>query len=92
MRQIDTEPIIDQLTRWKGVHNEENARFHQLEKLRERLIQDDQALSEFIDQHPQADVQQLRTLIRNARKEADANKPPKSSRELFRLLREIHGY
>jgi ribosome-associated protein len=33
----------------------------------------------------------MRTLIRNARKEADAGKPPKSSRELFRLLREQNG-
>jgi len=35
------------------------------------------------------DSQQIRTLIRNARREASANKPPKSSRELFKLLREI---
>lgn len=92
MREIDTDPIADQLARWKGVHNEENARFHQLEKLRERLLADDQALSAFISEHPQAEVQQLRNLIRNARKEAANNKPPKSSRELFKLLREISGY
>jgi ribosome-associated protein len=31
----------------------------------------------------------LRTLIRNAQKEQLANKPPKSSREIFKLLRDI---
>jgi ribosome-associated protein len=88
MREIDTAPIADQLERWKGSHQEENAHFHRLEKLRERLLQDDAALSEYLGSHPEADSQQLRTLIRNARKEAAAAKPPKSSRELFKLLRE----
>lgn len=92
MRSIDTDPISDQLARWKGLHGEENARFHQLEKLRERLLADDQTLSPFIAEHPQADVQELRTLIRNARKETAAGKPPRSSRELFKRLREILGY
>ncbi len=89
MREVDTVPIADQLARWKGAHQEENAHFHRLEKLRERLLQDDAALSDFLRNHPEADSQQIRALIRNARKEADAGKPPKSSRELFKLLREL---
>lgn len=88
MRDIDTAPIADQLARWKGGHQEENAHFHRLEKLRERLLQDDAALSDYLRDHPSADSQQMRTLIRNARKEAEAGKPPKSTRELFKLLRE----
>jgi ribosome-associated protein len=88
MREIDTAPIAEQLERWKGTHQEENAHFHRLEKLRERLLQDDGVLAEYLREHPQVDSQQIRTLIRNARKEAEAGKPPKSSRELFRLLRE----
>jgi ribosome-associated protein len=87
MREIDTAPIADQLERWKGSHQEENAHFHQLEKLRARLLEDDSALADYLHQHPHADIQQLRTLIRNARREAAAGKPPKSSRELFKLLR-----
>jgi ribosome-associated protein len=46
-------------------------------------------LAQFIAQFPSVDSQQLRTLIRNARKEAQQNKPPKSSRLLFKLLREV---
>lgn len=92
MREIDTTHIADQLARWKGSHQEENAQFHQLEKLRARLLDDDSALSDYLTAHPNADSQQLRTLIRNARKEAAAGKPPKSSRELFKVLRELSGH
>lgn len=89
MREVDTAPIIDQLQRWEGKHNAENAYFHQLENWRNRLIADESSLSEFIQANPGAEIQQLRNLIRNAKRELDANKPPKSSRELFKLLREI---
>jgi ribosome-associated protein len=89
MREIDTAPIIEQLARWDGKHTAENAYFHGLERWRERLIHDSDALSEFMARHPATDSQQLRSLIRNAQKELASNKPPKSSRELFKLLREI---
>ena len=89
MREIDTAPITEQLARWDGKHTAENAYFHGLERWRDRLITDSNALSEFIALHPATDSQQLRTLIRNAQKEQAANKPPKSSREIFKLLREI---
>lgn len=89
MRDIDVTPIVDQLARWEGKHNEENARFHALERWRERLLSDTQAVSDFLMRYPHADSQQLRTLIRNAQKETAANKPPKSSRELFQLIRQV---
>lgn len=89
MREIDTTPISEQLARWDGKHTAENAYFHGLERWRERLIQDTQAISDFIARYPATDSQQLRSLTRNAQKEAAAGKPPKSSRELFKLLREI---
>jgi ribosome-associated protein len=38
---------------------------------------------------PDADRQQLRSLIRNAKKEKEGNKPPKSSRLIFQYLREL---
>jgi len=89
MREIDTAPIIEQFARWDGKHTAENAYFHGLERWRDRLINDANALSEFIALHPNTDSQQLRTLIRNAQKELAAGKPPKSSREIFKLLRDI---
>jgi ribosome-associated protein len=89
MRDIDISPIVDQLQRWEGKHNEESAKFHTLERWRERLLTDEKAISEYIIANPQVDSQQLRTLIRNAQREEVAQKPPKSSRELFKLLREV---
>lgn len=89
MRSIDANPIRSQLDIWNSGHQQETAAMHRLEDWRRRLIEDDTALVEFLNLHPAEDMQHLRTLIRNARKEAAANKPPKSSRELFRLLREM---
>ncbi|MFJ5445949.1 ribosome biogenesis factor YjgA [Methylobacillus methanolivorans] len=89
MRDIDTAPIVDQLQRWEGSHNEENARFHRLEQWRTRLLEDEAALAEFINEYPNTEAQQIRNLIRNARREHAADKPPKSSRELFKLIRGI---
>ncbi len=89
MREIDNAPILEQLARWDGKHTAENAYFHGLERWRDRMIADTDVLAEFIALYPQTDIQQLRTLIRNAQKELAAGKPPKSSREIFRLLREV---
>lgn len=89
MREIDNAPILEQLSRWDGKHTAENAYFHGLERWRDRMIADSNVLAEFIALHPKTDIQQLRTLIRNAQKELATNKPPKSSREIFKVLREI---
>jgi ribosome-associated protein len=89
MRDVDSAPIITQLAAWEGKNTEENARFHTMERWRTRLIGDPKALPEFLTAFPQADIQLLRTLIRNAQKEEAAQKPPKSSREIFKLIREL---
>lgn len=89
MRNVDVAPILEQFEKWDGKNNEENAYFHRLENWRSRLINEDNALAEFMSEHPNIETQQIRTLIRNAKREQAQNKPPKSSRELFKLLREI---
>jgi ribosome-associated protein len=89
MRDIDSAPIVEQLQAWEGKNVQENARFHTMERWRTRLIAEPNALQEFLKAFPQADIQQLRTLIRNAQREEAANKPPKSSRELFKLIRDL---
>jgi ribosome-associated protein len=85
----DAETIRERLDAWKGVSTEETARLHLIERWRLRLLKDDKALEELIGEYPRADVQQLRTLMRNAKREAEAGKPPKSFRELFQVLRKI---
>ena len=46
---------------------------HRLETLRDRLLDDDEALTRLLENNPQADVQHLRAVIRAARKEKQAN-------------------
>ena len=58
---------------------------------RARLIEDDDALTAFALAFPAADLQALRTAIRNARKEQAEAKPPRAFREIFRLLREAQS-
>lgn len=89
MRTIDAAPIQAKLDEWKGLTNAQNAKFHQLERWRERLLADDEALSELARECAAADIQKIRTLIRNARRELAAGKPPKSSRALFAELRAV---
>lgn len=74
---------------WKGASKAETAALHALERRREKLLTDDKALTELLSEHPDLDVQHLRTLIRNARKEQAENKPPKAYRELFQILKEL---
>ena len=72
---------------------------HQAERWRDDLIARDQALSEWLAQYPGSDAQQLRSLVRQARKDqappdADAvsrGLAPRQSRafrEIFQLVRE----
>lgn len=89
MRNLDPEPIREKIAAWDGQSREHAARLHGIERWRERLLDDEAALGEFLHERPGADSQRLRTLIRNARAERDAARAPKSRRELFRLLREI---
>lgn len=91
MRGIDPAPIEEQLAALRGESNAVKAEFHALENWRSRLLEHESAVAEWVQQHPDTDVQHLRNLIRNARKEAEMGKPPKSSRELFRMLRELTG-
>jgi ribosome-associated protein len=85
----DADAIRSQLGVWKGTSVAETARLHSIERWRARLIGDELALGELLDQFPHADAQRLRALIRNVKREAEAKKPPRNFRELFQELREI---
>ena len=62
------------------------AAHHCAERLRDKLIAEDAFLTDFIKEFPDVNVQSVRQIIRAARKEAQLNKPPKSARELYRLI------
>ena len=74
---------------WRGTSRAEAAALHAIERQRDRLLADDEALTELRSQHPELDIQHLRTLIRNARKEQAEAKPPKAYREIFQMLKSL---
>ncbi|MYM84096.1 DUF615 domain-containing protein [Duganella sp. FT50W] len=76
---------------WKGASKSETAAMHALERRREKLLADDNALTALLTEAPHLDVQHLRTLIRNARKEQAENKPPKAYREIFQILKQLEA-
>jgi ribosome-associated protein len=92
MRSLtDEEVAVIQRTidSWKGASKAETAALHALERRRDKLLTDDKALTTLLEENPELDVQHLRTLIRNARKEQAESKPPKAYRELFQILKDL---
>ena len=90
MRSLDEAEIAAiqrTLDSWKGLSKADTAAMHALERRREKLLTNDQALTDLVAEHPELDAQHLRTLIRNARKEQAENKPPKAYREIFQALK-----
>lgn len=88
MRREDPGPIQAALDRLENRDAVGIAQHHQAERWRSRLLEEgDAALTEFLQQHPDTDPQRLRQLIRSARKEQAADKPARSAKELFRLIR-----
>ncbi|WP_038487277.1 ribosome biogenesis factor YjgA [Collimonas arenae] len=92
MRTLEPHEIAEiqkTLDSWRGLSKADTAAMHALERHRDRLLKDDGALTELLAQHPELDVQHVRTMIRNARKEQAENKPPKAYREIFQLLKQL---
>lgn len=91
MRELDPEPIRAQLAVVEGGSAQARASHQRVEHWRARLMEDEGALTEFAREYAGADLQQLRALLRNARKEQAEGRPPRAYRELFRLIREAAG-
>ncbi len=89
MRDADPAPIREALDAINGASAIETARQHRLERLRERLLEDETVLTEIGAAHPGADITRLKQLRRGVLQEREAGKPPKNFRELFRALREL---
>jgi len=88
MRGIDPGPIRERLAAIEGSSARSTAQHRRLEAWRERLLAEDEALTEFVAAFPGADLQALRALLRNTRKEMKEGKPPRAYRELFRFLKD----
>ncbi len=89
LRKRDNEELLNAINNVDQKNRQLNTRFHLIEAWRDSLVEgDDQQLSELLEKCPGINVQTLRQLIRNAKKEVKLGKPPSAARKLFKLLRE----
>ena len=67
---------------------------HAAEQWRDRLVADDDAVGQWVNISPATDIQQLRALVRQARKDAKPEKPGeavrhgRAYRDIFQIVRE----
>lgn len=101
MRQLEPELLEAARTALAEQHTgsaRENLALHQAEQWRDRLIADDDAVAQWINNFPRTDTQQLRALVRQARKDAKpvgkaavsqglAPRQGRAYREIFQLVR-----
>ncbi|MEI6600798.1 MAG: ribosome biogenesis factor YjgA [Comamonadaceae bacterium] len=97
MRLVDPavlETVRAALTEQTSGSAQENLILHLAESWRERLLGAEDAFGDWLAQHPDTDAQQLRALIRQARKDAVPEKPGaavrhgRAYRDIFQILRE----
>jgi ribosome-associated protein len=101
MRQLDEDTlqaVRHALDLQRLGHSYDTEQLHQAEQWRDRLIASDEAVQEWIGQYPGTDTQQLRALVRQARKDAPppdkaavsqglAPRQGRAYREIFQLVK-----
>lgn len=101
MRGLDEETLTaarEALDTQRQGSAKESMALHEAENWRDQLIEDDQALQRWLDAHPDTDSQQLRALIRQARKDRQPSadevsrglvpRHGRAYREIFQLVKE----
>ena len=101
MRGLDEETrqaARDALEEQRGGSAQQTMALHAAERWREDLVARDEALQQWLETYPQTDAQQLRALIRQARKDGEptadqvsrglAPRRGRAWREIFQIVRE----
>ena len=91
MRVHDVEPIRQAVTDLQLGRAKDSLALHQAERWRAELVDDDAATTRWTAEHPGTDVQQLRSLVRAARKDAALAPEQRSGRayrELFQFIKQ----
>jgi ribosome-associated protein len=91
MRQTDEAPIREAVAAFKLGSAHETLALHEAERWREELLASDDAITRWLNRFPATDAQQLRSLVRAARKdeksEAADQRRGRSYREMFQLVK-----
>jgi ribosome-associated protein len=88
MRRAEEGPIRAALGEARGDSTAGTARLHRIERLRAALMENEAALPEILGFCPGIDSTRLRSLRRAALKEKEENRPPRSYRAIFRILKD----
>lgn len=88
MRDMDPDALQEALDRLQGESAASRYEFHQLERWRERLLEEPDALTAFMAEHPDVNAQQLRHRVAQVHAAATDEQRRTAYRALFRFLRE----
>lgn len=95
MRSVDEGPLREAVAESQIGSARATLALHEAERWRAALLLEDEALTRWVAEHPDTDVQHLRSLVRSARAEAlppagagTATRQVRSYRELFQFVRE----
>ena len=94
MRRVDAEPIREAVAAQRLGQARDALGLHQAEAWRRRMIESDDAATGWAAEFPRTDLQQLRSLIRAARKDAAAAPEQRSGRayrELFQFIKQAQA-
>jgi len=89
MHDVDAKTIAARLEIWKVQSRVATHHLHLIERWRTRLLEDETAFDELAAVFPGCDMQRLRQLVHDVRRERDQGKPPRSYRSLFQELRRV---
>ena len=88
-QEDDPEGLTRAIAAFDAGSEEHTRRHHLAERWRDRMIEEgDPAIGEFLNYCTTADIQHLRNLARNARRDVQKEKNTGQPRKLFRYLRE----
>jgi ribosome-associated protein len=90
MRQADPGPLREVVAAAHLGRAQDALVLHEAEAWRARLVDDDDALTRWMADHPDCDLQRLRQLIRNARSDAELGPEQRHGRawrELFQFIK-----
>jgi ribosome-associated protein len=90
MKSEDPEPLREAVASFRVGSATDTLALHQAEYWRDQLLAGDDALQKWVEAYPATDIQQLRSLVRSARKEKlePGERHGRAYRDLFRLVKE----
>lgn len=90
MKTVDPAPLREAVASFRVGSASDTLALHQAEYWRDQLLAGDDALKKWVEEYPSTDIQQLRSLVRSARKEKlePGERHGRAYRDLFRLVKE----